>query len=300
MKLATFAILATVLFQLGCQKAENAAMPPLPPQTETTKPGGVAVARVAVIAFSELAHLERAMKPYYGLELSSDRTAGCRKSVSSRTKLWKTDWNCEFADATPGQKVIVGQESVDFDPKKMSLSYDSRFETKIIDQLEPEPVDRIHEVVNTRKMKIIFDRTSETPRKAQFGITSQGLRTPITAVRRGSNWTMSLFGQLNLVDGEWQVAPGAKVVMNGALFGDDDDRFNLWASGDFNFTLINSTQLTGLSTSSTCTKPQTGKWKVKSTGGGEVFDTEIELSSAGVGETSGSTLNWPYDFCERP
>lgn len=300
MKLSLYAL--TALLSLGlataCEKAKEVLPPPSAPQTETTKPDRVAVNRVAIVAFSELAHLERAMKPYFGLELSADRTANCRTTVTSRSAIWKTKWACDFREATSGRKEIEGDETVNFEAKKALLTYDSKFETRIFSDNEPR--DQAHTLVSTRKMRIIFDRSLEKPTAARFTIVSRTFRKNATSVRRGSNWTMSLTGQIKLIDGAWSIEPGAKISSTGSVFGDDDERFTLWASGDFNFISKTETRMGGLSSASTCTKPDFGFWRVQSVGGGESFDTEIELSNAGVSESSGSALNWPYDICERP
>lgn len=300
MKPVIFAALMSIGLglSLGCEKVGSGAMPPSVPQTETAKPERVAAKRVAVAAFSEITHLERAMKPYFGLEISSDATKSCRNSVASRSAIWETKWNCLFREATSGRKEIEGTESADLNPKKTTLTYDARFETRIFD--DNEPADKAHTVLSTRKMKITFDRSSAAPTSARFTISSRAFRKNATRDRRGSNWTMSISGLLNKVDGQWYVAPGARIVMNGALFGDDGDRLTMWASGDFTFTSKDETRLSGLSTSSVCTIPEFGTWDVRAVGGGESFDTEIELSKIGVRDSAGPFLNWPYDFCERP
>lgn len=297
------AVIFTFAFS-GCGQAKkNPSAGAGTNQQKTMAPDRVAVAQVGITLLGELSHIERALKPYFGVSMSTPPTGlvpaglSCKTTRSTRLTQWETVWRCGLDSAERGRKEIEGVERLNFDSATRILTYTAKFETRNFDDNEPR--EKAHTLVTGRKIRINFTaESSDSSAIGTFRMSSVAALKNLELAGSGSNWSSSVSGVIRKSGGVWSLGSGAVMSLKGALYGRDSERKTIWASGDYNFVSDADTVLAGLADSA-CTKP-VGPWRVKTEGGGKTFDTTLTSTLTTVFEGSGSSLNWPADLCDQP
>ncbi len=286
---------------IACAPAKKAPTIPSAAGTPGMKAESVSSTHVALTVFSELSHIERAVKPMAGNSTTSfpvDIPGGteCRSVGTSSIGQWETKWNCALASTTPGKKEIQGTERLNFDTAKNSLIYDAGFETRNFNDVEAR--SQAHTLVTSRRIQIIFDRGSTTESgRARLIMTSSATVNGTTGIL-GSNWRIGVEGTLVRTGSTWTLETGSKIFYDGALYGLDGERKTVWSVGQYSFVSNSITTLTGLG-DATCTKPE-GSWKLHAVGAGENFDTEVETTAKSGVHAGNATLGWPSSLCGMP
>lgn len=279
------------------------AIPKLP-ETLAMKPTTVGAAHVTLTAITELARVERALKPLVGSMLSETApaeiaaTPSCKSTQTTNLAMWETTWKCGVDATVRGRKEVEGVERINFDNTKRLLTYEAKFETRNYEDLEPKA--KAHTLVTARKIEARFERGSTTASaRADLRMSSAASTSTGVLGLLGSNWSANLEGTLLRQDSSWTLARGALFNFSGALYGVDGERKTAWASGEFNFVSDSVANLTGLGVGSTCMKPE-GKWHLAAKGSGEKLDTIAETTEAGGIRAGDVVLPWPARFCEEP
>jgi hypothetical protein len=274
-------------------------------EAPTMKPDRVAVTRVGQTVLGELSHIERAIKPFLGLELpgapaevaSSLASGDCKKTQTTNAAQWETRWACGLDSTERGRKEIEGVERLNYDQSKRTLIYAASFTIRNFEDKEARV--NAHTLITGRKIRITFAAgSSSVSGVAKIRIASSAALKTFDTARKGSNWSSSIGGILRRKGDTWTIDKGAVVALKGSLYGLDGERKTPFASGDFNFVSETDTALEGLGNTD-CTKA-IGTWRVSSTGGGAKFDTTLASTSTTVSESSGGSLPWPVDLCSQP
>lgn len=305
-QMPVFLLLGLAVTVGACQPAKNKP-PELPPEQTipTTKPEAVNVVHVGIVALSEVSHIERAIKPMFGVKLSTappplGETADveCRSTESTNLALRETTWKCGLDPKLRGRKEIEGVERVNYDQKARLITYTADFATRNFDDLEPRA--NAHTVVTSRKIKIRFEKgsTDAAGRATLVMESTAALKGTLGTSAKGSNYTARISGILLHQGTTWTLTTNSILSFEGALYGVDGERKTQWAAGRFTFVPRSNINLVGLGEEK-CTVP-VGPWKVSAVGGGNKFDTTLETSETGGGNASGSTLAWPVQLCDQP
>lgn len=297
----TAAFIAVTVFSfLACGPTPKSPVIPEELKAPAMKATSTSSSEVALTVFSELSHIERAIKPYIGnstttTPVSNTDAKDCRTVGSSSTAQWETRWACGLDSAVDGKKEIEGVERVNFDKATNILTYTAALETRNYNGHEARQTAPT--LSTGRRIKVIFDRNStETDGRATFTIASTASVNP-TAME-GSNWKIGIEGTLVRKDSTWTIEPRAQARFDGGLYGLDDRRRNVLAVGFYSFVSDSVTSLTGLGDSA-CTKPA-GTWKLQAIGAGENFDTVVETTETGGVRAETSLLSWPSSLCALP
>lgn len=295
------AVALSMSFAVACTQAPQNPKIPERVQTPSLKPDSESSAKVSLTALGELSRIERAIKPFTGVALSAPletaNSTNCRQTSTTSAAMWETRWICGLESTLPGRKEIEGVERVNFARDSHTLTYIASFETRTFNDREPRT--EAHTLITERTMRIVFDSTSPggtgvAKISMQSHATMKGTNAP-----KGSEWTSSMNGVLKRAVSDWSLDPGATIEFNGALYGKDGERKNIYASGLFDFVSDSNIKLINLGMANSCTKPD-GLWKIHASGAGENLDTAVGTSTQGGQIYAGTAFVWPTDLCDQP
>lgn len=295
---------ATIALLIGCSPAPKAPSIPTNQSIPSLKPNAASSTEVGLAVMSELSHLERAIKPFAGTAPVFD-SSDCRQTVVTTRALRETRWKCGMnpEDVSPlGERhEVEGTETVTYDEETLTLIYKGQFKTRNYEASLPR--SSAHTLTTTRNIRINFKATTpgsvESATQARVFVSTFATVENATSAWGGSNWSLSLNGNLQREGAAWSITPGAELTFSGALFGHDDQREQILAAGDFKFVSVSNTKLAGIETQNGCTKPES-EWHLEASGGGNNFDSEMRTTSGGVQVSGASLINWPTKLCDRP
>lgn len=293
--------LIVAVFTSACQPAnptKNQA--PEPVDTPQMKPSRVAAVKVAAVAFRELSRIDRPLRPFLNIAHPSDPSdpfSGCRKASDVRGGLTNVDWRCEVDLIGLRKLAIRGVETSEFNKAAELLKAESLFETRYLDDLEAS--GQPYTTQNRRVFKLQFENGSTRESfRARLNLKSEAMKKNISRSSLGTNWSSTVTGFINNRNGKVVLEKGARIALQGSLYGEYGERKNPWAVGSFALIAESEITLAGLS-DGPCVKPE-GTWRVEAHGAGEKLETSIASTESSIIEAGGSQAQWSRLLCFEP